>query len=203
MASEVTVCNLALTRVGEQGSVTSIDPPEGSVHARECALLYPVSVGILLEAHDWRFATRRAALAEIQTKDLHGWRGMYALPSDCQRVISVRPDRVQRAPWPQNPPFVVERYDGSPVLYTDVSLPVIQYIMAEPGVGSFPPLFVDALAWHLAQALAGSLIKGKEGLQITAALNSKYREALAEAMKKDAGQHYEPVKHVAPWIAVR
>ena len=200
MASKVSICNLALTRVGEAGSITNIDPPEGSVHAKVCATLYPVSVGILLEAHDWRFATRRAALAEIQTKELHGWRGLFALPSDCQRVISVRPSTVQR---PQNPPFAVERFDGSPALFTDCPTPVIQYIMAEPGVGSFPPLFVDALAWHLAQALAGSLIKGKEGLQITAALTAKYREALGEAMKKDAGQHFEPICHVAPWIVVR
>ena len=79
MASEVSICNLALTRVGEAGSITSIKPPEGSVHAKVCAVLYPVSVGILLEAHDWRFATRRAALTEIQTKELHGWRGLFAL----------------------------------------------------------------------------------------------------------------------------
>ena len=142
MASKVSICNLALTRVGEAGSITNIDPPEGSVHAKVCATLYPVSVVILLEEH--------------------GWRGLFALPSDCQRVISVRPSTVQRAPWPQNPPFAVERFDGSPALFTDCPTPVIQYIMAEPGVGSFPPLFVDALAWHLAQALAGSLIKGKE-----------------------------------------
>lgn len=203
MASEVSICNLALTRVGEAGSITSIKPPEGSVHAKVCAVLYPVSVGILLEAHDWRFATRRAALTEIQTKELHGWRGLFALPSDCQRVISVRPSAIRRAPWPQNPLFVVERFDGSPALYTDCPTPVVQYIMAEPGVGSFPPLFVDALAWHLAQALAGALIKGKEGIQVTAAITTKYEKALAEAMKKDAGQHYEPICHVAPWIAVR
>lgn len=33
MASEVQICNLALSRIGEDGSIISLDPPEGSEHA--------------------------------------------------------------------------------------------------------------------------------------------------------------------------
>jgi hypothetical protein len=45
MASEVQICNLALSRIGEDGSIISLDPPEGSEHAAACAAFYQRALG--------------------------------------------------------------------------------------------------------------------------------------------------------------
>ena len=72
MASEVQICNLALSRIGEDGSIISLDPPEGSEHAAACAAFYQRALGSLLESHDWSFATMRMAPGKLATEDTHG-----------------------------------------------------------------------------------------------------------------------------------
>lgn len=216
--------------MGDKGGITSIDPPEESTQARLCAVLYPASLAAVLEAHDWRFATRRAQLAELTNLPTYGWLGVFALPSRCQRVISVKP-KIQmqeengtqsvsrsfypKAPWGFGPvvgtplwsnvefPFVVEAADTGSILYTNVREPVIQYILSEPAAGTFTPLFADALAWHLSAALVGAMVKGQDGAKLVNAMEARYRTALESAKVKDASQHYEPVSQAPVWIRER
>ena len=63
--SEVTICNLALSHLGDTAQVTSIKPPDGSVQAQLCANFYYQARNALLEMHAWGFATRRAVLAAV------------------------------------------------------------------------------------------------------------------------------------------
>ena len=60
MASDVEICNLALSHLGDTATVASIDPPEGSAQAEHCARFYPIARDALLEKHDWSWATRRS-----------------------------------------------------------------------------------------------------------------------------------------------
>ena len=64
MASEVDICNLALSHLGDNATVASIDPPEGSAQAEHCSRFYPIARDTLLEMHNWNFSTRRAVLAQ-------------------------------------------------------------------------------------------------------------------------------------------
>ena len=59
MSSEIDICNLALARLGDDATVASIDPPEGSAQAEQCARFYSIARDTMLEMHDWRFATKR------------------------------------------------------------------------------------------------------------------------------------------------
>ena len=43
MASDVDVCNLALAHLGDEATVASISPPEGSAQAGHCARFYPMA----------------------------------------------------------------------------------------------------------------------------------------------------------------
>ena len=65
MASEVDICNLALAHLGDSATVASINPPEGSAQAEMCQRFYPIARDSLLEMHNWGFATRRKALAQL------------------------------------------------------------------------------------------------------------------------------------------
>jgi hypothetical protein len=103
--SEVTICNLALSHLGDTAQVTSIKPPDGSVQAQLCANFYWTARNALLEMASWGFATRRVALAEVSNPTVSSWiapdgdtetsrgtwRFAYALPSGAINVLAVIP----------------------------------------------------------------------------------------------------------------
>ena len=62
---EVTICNLALSHLGDTAAVASIKPPDSSVQAQLCARFYWVARNALLEMAAWGFATRRVVLAKL------------------------------------------------------------------------------------------------------------------------------------------
>lgn len=94
--SEVTICNLALSHLGDRATVASIKPPDGSVQAQLCARFYWVARNALLEMASWGFATRRAVLALVANpttgpSGCGAWKYAYALPNAVLNAISVQP----------------------------------------------------------------------------------------------------------------
>ena len=67
MTPTVDLCNLALSLVGQSASISSVDPPEGSVYAHLCAQMYPLALGEMLEQHPWGFSTTTQELAPLAT----------------------------------------------------------------------------------------------------------------------------------------
>lgn len=105
MASEIDICNLALGHLGDDATVSSISPPEGSIQAEHCARFFPIARDLTLEAHEWGFATRRANMAMLgsaATSDIGAtgiapppeWLYVYQLPSDCRNIIKLRDPNV-------------------------------------------------------------------------------------------------------------
>ncbi len=100
--SEVTICNLALSHLGDTAAVFSIKPPDSSVQAQLCAKFYYVARNSLLEMAAWGFATRRVVLAQLVPEPSDGfyvdengclegpWRFIYALPSGVINALSVQ-----------------------------------------------------------------------------------------------------------------
>ena len=58
MATEVDICNMALSFLGDRATVTSINPPEGSAQAEHCARFYPMALNEMLAQARWSFATK-------------------------------------------------------------------------------------------------------------------------------------------------
>ena len=65
MTTPVDIANLALAHLGENGTVASIDPPEGSAQAVHLARFYPIARDALQEAYPWNFCTRRITPAIV------------------------------------------------------------------------------------------------------------------------------------------
>lgn len=99
--SEVTICNLALSHIGDTATVASIKPPDSSLQAQLCARFFYVARNALLEMANWGFATRRVALAMVDNPTLDlaeaadptatrgTWRYAYALPNAVINVLGV------------------------------------------------------------------------------------------------------------------
>lgn len=213
MASEIDICNLALSHLGDTATIASLRPPEGSAQAEHCARFYPIARDSLLEMHAWGFATRRVTLA-LLASGWPEWSYAYAQPADALNIIAILPPNSSddysigvpdSAGGPYVPqPFSCEINDaGAPVIYTDQADAVLRYSATVSDPTRFSPLFVMTLSWHLASMLAGPIIKGEMGAAEAKRCAGMMQAYLSKAMESDAAQRRIKPTHVVGWISGR
>lgn len=224
MASEVEICNLALSHLGDSATVASIDPPEGSAQAEHCARFYPMARDSLLELHPWGFALRRVQLAQLENP-WPQWRFAYARPTDCLRAIAVLPpdsrdDYQEHVSWPYpcaipnavgsqvattTPQhFTCEINDqGHQVIYSNQEDATLRYIALVTDTTRFSHSFTMALSWTLASMLAGPIIKGDVGRAEAQRCAQFAQQWIAQATMNDARQQRVEVTPSVGWIAGR
>lgn len=222
MSSEVEICNLALSHLGDSATVASIEPPEGSAQAEHCARWYPIARDSLLEMHDWRFARRRAALAEV-INPTNQWSYAYARPSDCLKMLAIlhtdAPDDYSQAfalaaasniqQDSQQGIYTPQRFDeesddsGNQIILTNQDLATARYTRFVTDTAKFSPLFRDALAAYLASYLAGPVLKGTAGSAASVEWMKIAMGKLAYAKLSDGAQQRQDTAHNVPWMAGR
>jgi hypothetical protein len=227
MSDDVVISNLAVSRLGDAATISSIDPPEGSRQAEHCAQFLPISRRTLLEMHPWDFATSSVALA-LQEETVRGWQYAYARPSGCLKVHAVLPPNagddyslagaarqtMQSADGtifspiasgfnnyiPQ--PFKAEksRTTGTKLILTNQEEAEAICTFDEEDYSVFSPLAVDSLAWLLAANIAGPIYKGKSGIEISQLMMQKFMALFAKATESNASQEYMDVRVSTPWM---
>lgn len=201
MASEVDICNLALARLGDNATVASIDPPEGSAQAEHCARFYAVARDSLLEMFPWKFATRRVLLAKL-TVPSWDWSFAYAQPATALRLLSVLPMDAKSDDDTQ--PYEAESdASGANIILTNQEDACLRFVARVTDTTKFSPLFVDALAWLLASYLAGPVLKGDAGAAMSKACLQSFLLAFSNAKVSDANQRKVRPEHTPAWIAGR
>lgn len=167
-SSEVDICNLALTNIGDKATVTSINPSDGSHQADLCARYYPLARDLLLERHRWDFTIRHVSPVALSASGRTDWAYAFKLPSNFTGAISVLPkdstdDQItQGTASPQ--PFAIESNASlDRVLYTNEPEVILRYQAKITDSTKFSQMFVHAVSWQLASMLAGALIKGDDG----------------------------------------
>lgn len=166
-SSDVDICNLALSHLGDKAQVIDINPPDGTIQAAQCGRFYPIARNQLLEMHPWTFAMRRVALALPPTTPPSEWLYAYALPADC-----LKPRAVYASEGAQDGrgfDYIVESSADGRVLYCNVEDAVLRYTQLVQDTTQFTSGFVTALARYLASMLAGPIIKGTTGMQVSQA----------------------------------
>lgn len=226
MASVVDICNLALAHLGDNATIASIDPPEGSAQAEHCQRFYPIARDTLLEMHSWSFATKRAYGAEVDNT-WPMWEYAYAMPGDASDIIAILPpeakDDYSTHFTPQTYPdfytnyspsvaagqyvpqkFAVETAaDGSEIILTNQKQAVIRYHAKITDPTKFSPLFTITLSWHLASMLAGPVIKGDQGAAEAKRCVAMTTLYLGKAMEADSNARKIKPEQIVPWIAGR
>lgn len=225
MASDVDICNLSLSLLGDSATVTSINPPDTSPQAEHCARFYSMSLATIQEEHYWSFCTFRATLAQLSTNPSSTWAYAYAVPSGAVNIISILDPNatddyssavltssdvygmytnIQRGAYtPQ--PFSMESNpaDGSEMILTNQANAVCRYTKYITDTSKFSPLFVQALVRLLASNLAGPLLKGEAGMKAAAAQLQAYQFWLNKARDSDASQRVVKPAQQVPWMNVR
>lgn len=204
MASEVSICNLALSHLGDEATVTSIDPAEGSQQAEHCATFYPIARNTVLESHHWGFATRRMALVGLDVEPPGSWAYVYQYPNNCLRALTVLQDGALDDTDGEE--FIEETIDGDVrVIYTNVEDAQLRYIRRVEDTTKYSALVINAIARLLASMLAGPIIKGTEGMKVGAAHLKQYEQIElpkakavdANARKKNTYDNFTPASLAA------
>jgi hypothetical protein len=210
MASDVDICNLALSRLGERANVSAIDPPEGSPEAEHCARFYPIARDGLLEAHPWTFAVKRSVDPPALFIRAPDGRFAHALPAGALRIIDILSGEAHRdfhngfRAESRSVDFERETTkDGVSVVLTRQEYVVIRYIARVVDTGAYSPLFVDALSWLLASHLAGPILKGETGAKMAQACYQTFRVLFGQAAAVDANQRRIHEVHAPAWIKGR
>lgn len=204
MASEVDICNLALSHFGEAGNVASIDPPEASTQARLCARFYPLARTSAIEAHAWGFATRRGALPAVALPPAYvgEWSFAYSLPAGCLRLWQVYVPGITEPGRSED--FALETTaDGSPLLLTNVEGAYGKYVVDVTDTTKYTPSFVSYLSFVLASYLVIPITRSAEQHA-----SIEQRKAMAENIAKVQDARSSSVEQLLDgltpdWLAAR
>lgn len=216
MATEVGICNLALSHIGDDATVSSIDPPEGSVQAAHCATFYPIARDSLLEMHSWGFATKRVQLAMLGN-GWPEWTYAYSQPNDALNIIAILPpdatddysETINSAPMSAGGYYVPQAFscevneDGAAVILTDQANAVLRYTSTITDVSKFSPLFTVTLSWYLASMVVGPILKGEAGAAESKRCMAIMQQFLAKAMQSDSSQRRVNPQHNVGWMSGR
>lgn len=225
MASEVDICNLALSRIGDMAEVVNINPPDGSAQARHCSRFYPMARDSALEMHPWGFATQRVALTPATVPvAAPQWRYAYSLPPNVLNILAIydpsaSDDTVFPVPEYRNARFdptgvaliTAQDYvaesdnNGNTIIYTNQENAVALLTFSITDTTKFSPLFTDAVSWLLASYLAGPILKGEAGIQVGQACLKAFVGMFGQATTSDANQRrLNPTQStIASWMANR
>ena len=192
MQSTVMLFNTALARLGGEQLDERISPLETDTLGVLCTNLFKHVLDTTLTAHDWTFALRRVALAEVadaveNTEYPHA----YAMPADCIRVVRLDGS----AGINRSPAYVIE----GDLLRTQEDTASLLYVARVNDPLRWPPTFADALAWGLAAELATAKNNDMRKQQFCA---QNYELSLSTAIARDCAAQ-NPHAALSPWKAAR
>lgn len=188
MASEVQICNNALTTMGEDLIVALTD---NSKAARLCNLQYEIQRDALLREHIWNFATERISLGRLITTPSFGYTYEFQLPTDFLRMIRTEfSDDISPEQY---------RIEGRKLL-TDSDTVKIEYTKKVTDPNEFDSLFADLLATRLSVVLALPLTDSKSMFQ---QMTSLFTFKLSEARLADAQENGQDEFVANSWTGQR
>ena len=222
MATEVDICNLALAHLGDDATIATLSPPEGSAQAEKAARFYPIARNTLLQMHTWNFAAKRGNLA-LTTNTLDQWDYAYTAPSDMMSPVAIispsaQNDYATRMSAGDTPGGITSNYAPTIVagqytpqqfavegdlIYTNQENAMLRYQSKITDTSIFSDLFVITLSWHLASMLAGPVIKGDQGAAEAKRSTQMMTNYLTSAKQSDNLHRDITVEHIVPWTSGR
>lgn len=187
--SDVSVCNLALQKLGA-GRIVSLS--ENSENAKAVNACYESLRDKELRTYLWNFARKRAILAASSVTPAFTFTYAFPVPSDFLRLI--KPARLG-LDW-----HVEQHEGGLAILTNDGNTLEIRYIAKVTNPALFDPCFVEMLAckiaWHCCERITQSNTK-KAGLM------EEYKEAKQEARRTNAFELPKNPEPIDEWLAAR
>lgn len=194
MASETTIINTALRRLGDKPITNRLD---GSPAANVANELFDDARDALLRAHPWNFATTRVKLTQSSTTPVYGFDYQYVLPTDWLRTLAVHGNDAGIG----TPSYKMESdaTDGA-VVVTNANEIWLRYVRQITDANEMIADFRETLSYRLAADMALPLANSgtlRERLEVA------FTAALRRARSVDGGEDYPDEIPVSSWLAVR
>lgn len=194
MASEVSIANSALRKIGAQ-TITSFD--QGTDNANVVNDQYSDVRDALLRAHTWNFATKLKKLARSSNTPAFEWDHQYPMPSDWLRIVSVADNDAGHGTVRYKIGF--DDNDGN-VIFTGVDELWIRYIARVTDPNRMSADFREVLAWNLAREFAISIAQSNT---LSDRMEQRYQSAFRRARSADGMEDYPEEFPASTWTAVR
>lgn len=193
MKSTIQLFNTALGRLGGEQIPYNRSPQEQDATGTLCENLFPHVLDMVLEAHEWGFATRRVYLALLpeQKPENPAYVLRYAMPVDCVKPVSLE----GYAGVNRTPAYLIE---GNAILTNKKNAELV-YIARVDEPRAWPPSFADALAWAMAGELASARINDSQKQNWC---YQNYEIALAKAAARDRAKQ-NPHRKRSTWLVAR
>lgn len=193
MASEVSIINRALIKLGEQTILLRTD---NLAQARTMNAIFEDTRDAELRANRWKFSIKRTQLSALVEAPDWGYTQQYPLPSDYLALVRVNdiyvvPGTKSQAPWS------VE----SGKILTDLTAPLkVSYVSRVTDAGLFDALFVDVLACRLAMEACEARTQSDTKFK---RMQDMYRQSLSIAVRMDAIENPPDQIPDGSWVSSR
>lgn len=190
MASEITIINWALLKLGARPILTRDDD---SPQARIANRTFDQIRDDLMRDHPFNWSTKRAELAASATAPSWGFSYAYPVPADYLKILEVyNPNKYD---------YKVENQDGVVVIVTDLSAPLqIRYTARVTNVAIMDPLFQQGLSAKCAAEWCKP-ITGDTALVKSMTELSEFR--IRQATSSDSQEDYPQQVGADEWILAR
>lgn len=170
MASDVSICNLSLSRLRLNPISSLINPT--TREAKECKRNYEPQRDVVLSSHDWGCARQRIALALLDETPA-GWDYAYACPGNCLVPRSIYDPAADNGTNVGGSDFSIGRREHIPfevalsndgkskIILTNQEDAVLIYTARISDANLFEPMLVEAIVTKLGAVLAVPLLKDK------------------------------------------
>lgn len=148
ITSKNQICDMALSHMGNYGSVNDIDNPKGDSKTITMSLWYDNVRQQVLRLMVPNFAMQRRVIAKVENYvPVFGYKNAYEYPADCLKVLGFGEIDEKAKNYAIEGPYILMDDD-----YPD-GLP-LRFIFDETDVSKFTPDFKTLLSWFLASATA-------------------------------------------------
>lgn len=189
MASETSICNRALQRLGAKRIVSLT---EGSVNSKACLAAYAARRDALLRKHRWNFAIDRATLAADAVAPAWGRANAFELPPTSLMPIPPYPEQnLNDRDW------VVE---GKKILTNEQAPLYVRFIKQVTDPNEMDPIFREVLSADLAVELCEELTQSNTKKD---RLEEDLKRELADARKANAFEKVLGEPATSPFVSKR
>jgi hypothetical protein len=187
-SSKTDICNLALGHLALDSTIENVET-ERSLNARMCRRFYDQSLEEVLRDGYWSFANRYAALALIEEDPDDRWAYSYRYPTEALKLHEVGIGIRQRSQV-TTVPYKIASDDDGKIILCDQPDVYAEYTTLVETVEHYPADFVQALALHLAAAIAPGVTGGDPGKLGTRAMQL-YAWRVASAQANDFNEQQD------------
>lgn len=200
MASSVSICNQALSKLGIE---LINDLAESTKQAEQCNLIYAQCRDAVLQEHPWGFAFKQDELA-LLTTSYSGFTYAYAYPSDCLIALEIFDESGGFSGIYYDPDYDTYKTYGKiefktiindnlnqKIILTDKENAELFYTAKVTDPNLYSPLFIDALSARIATELCLPL---KGDAKLRQLFQREYLYQLGLAKTKSSNEKYSRPK---------